>query len=69
MTCHIIVAISKSNWFYTVNRSDQLGAVSVAFSFFANQTAIIQAIQQVILERYEYTESYICLSKLLDRIK
>ena len=34
MTCHIIVAISKSNWFYTVNRSDQLGAVSVEFSFF-----------------------------------
>ena len=34
MTSHIIVAISKSNWFYTVNRSDQLGAVSVEFSFF-----------------------------------
>ena len=52
MTSHIhfIVAIpmSKSNWFYTVNRSDQLGAVSVEFSFFENQTAIIQAIQQVI---------------------
>ena len=48
MTSHIIVAILKSNWFYTVNRSDQLGAVSVEFSFFANQTAIIQAIQQVI---------------------
>ena len=49
MTSHIIVAIpmSKSNWFYTVNRSDQLGAVSVEFSFFENQTAIIQAIQQV----------------------
>ena len=49
MTCHIIVAISNSNWFYTVNRSDQLGAVSVELSFFANQTAIIQAIQQVIV--------------------
>ena len=48
MTSHIIVAISKSNWLYTVNRSDQLGAVSVEFSFFENQTAIIQAIQQVI---------------------